>query len=77
MSNRASDSVRVGMFWNSPSFRSAVASSSPVIFSRERDVGAVSWGAADIIAAFVEIVVGWEKEVWCGKALDGGRRRRD
>lgn len=41
ISNRASDRVNVGTFWNSPSFRSAVASSSPVGFSRAREeVGA-------------------------------------
>lgn len=43
MSNRASESVRVGTFWNSPSLRSEDASSSPVIFSRVREVGAVCW----------------------------------
>ncbi len=31
----------MGTFWNSPSLRSVVASSSPVAFSREREVGAV------------------------------------
>ena len=41
MSSRASESVSVGTFWNSPSLRSVVASSSPVGFSREREVGAV------------------------------------
>ena len=41
MSRRASERVSVGTFWNSPSFRSVVASSSPVGFSREREVGAV------------------------------------
>lgn len=41
MSSRASESVSVGTFWNSPSLRSLVASSSPVGFSREREVGAV------------------------------------
>ena len=40
MSRRASDSVNVGTFWNSPSFSSLAASSSPVIFSRVREVGA-------------------------------------
>lgn len=40
MSSRASDSVNVGTFWNSPSFSSLAASSSPVIFSRVREVGA-------------------------------------
>lgn len=40
MSSRASESVSVGTFWNSPSLRSVVASSSPVGFSREREVGA-------------------------------------
>lgn len=39
MSSRASDRVNVGMFWNSPSFSSLPASSSPVIFSRVREVG--------------------------------------
>lgn len=42
MSNLASESVSVGTFWNSPSFRSAVASSSPVARSRVREVGAVA-----------------------------------
>ena len=41
MSSRASERVRVGTFWNSPSLRLVVASSSPVGFSREREVGAV------------------------------------
>lgn len=41
MSSRASESVSVGTFWNSPSLRSVVASSSPVAFSREREVGTV------------------------------------
>ena len=40
MSSRASDNVNVGTFWNSPSFSSLAASSSPVIFSRVREVGA-------------------------------------
>ena len=39
MSSLASESVSVGTFWNSPSLRLAVASSSPVGFSRNRDVG--------------------------------------
>lgn len=38
MSTRASESVRVGTLWNSPSFSSMLASSSPVGFSRWRDV---------------------------------------
>jgi len=42
MRRRASERVRVGTFWNSPSLRSAVASSSPPAFSRVRDVGAVA-----------------------------------
>lgn len=46
ISRRASDSVKVGTFWNSPSLRSAVASSSPCGCSRVRDVGAV----ADILS---------------------------
>ena len=47
MSSRASDSVNVGTFWNSPSFSSLAASSSPVIFSRVREVGA--WTGAGMV----------------------------
>ena len=47
MSSRASDSVNVGTFWNSPSFSSLAASSSPVIFSRVREVGA--WTGAGML----------------------------
>lgn len=43
MRRRASDSVSVGTFWNSPSFSSVVASSSPAaVRSRGRDSGAIS-----------------------------------
>ena len=37
----------MGTFWNSPSFSSLAASSSPVIFSRVREVGA--WTGAGIL----------------------------
>lgn len=47
ISSRASDNVNVGTFWNSPSFSSLAASSSPVIFSRVREVGA--WTGAGIV----------------------------
>ena len=53
MSKRASERVRVGTFWNSPSLRSAVASSSPVGFSRVRDEEA---GAA--------IILNFRMEIW-------------
>ncbi len=48
MRSLASDKVSVGTFWNSPSLRSAVASSSPAFFSLVRDVGAVAWVVVDI-----------------------------
>ena len=38
MRSRASESVRVGTLWNSPNLSSMPASSSPVGFSRWRDV---------------------------------------
>ena len=40
MSSRASDRVKDGVCWNSPSLRLTVASSSPGGFSRVRAVGA-------------------------------------
>ena len=70
MSRRASDRVRVGTCWNSPSFSSVVASSSPPAFSRAREVGVVN------CAIFVEVgddlggslrVVGLD-----GRIKDGG-----
>lgn len=40
ITSRASDMVREGTLWNSPSFRSVAASSLPLGSSRVRDVGA-------------------------------------
>ena len=62
MSSRASDKVRVGTFWNSPSLRSAVASSSPCGCSRVRDVGAVADILSDCCLNFVGANDGYSSE---------------
>lgn len=59
MSSRASDNVKVGTFWNSPSLKSVVASSSPWGCSRVRDVGAV----ADIVSHCYHLVEAYDEAV--------------
>lgn len=72
MSSLASESVSVGTFWNSPSLRLAVASSSPVGFSRNRDVGGGAAMAYERVG--LEMVVGGKAGVE-GGTLEGRLRR--
>lgn len=69
MSRRAFDNIKVGMFWNSLSLRSAVASLSPCGCSCVHDVGAV----ADILLNCYDFVEAYERyfpsraivSLWC------------